>query len=297
MSSNQFDKQNKVSRWYFGGLASSGAACFTHPLDLLKVTLQTQQEAKMTIFQLTGKIVRERGIFALYNGLSASLLRQVTYSTTRFGLYEMGKQEYGNSFMGKVMLAGISGAAGGFVGTPGDMINVRMQNDVKLAPEQRRNYKNAIDGLLRVNREEGFRRLFSGATTATGRGLMMNIGQIAFYDQVKTILLTTGYFKDDPRLHFLSSLAAGGIATALTQPLDVIKTRSMNAKPGEFNGLLGIIAHTAKLGPMGFFKGFVPAFVRLAPHTVLLFIILEQLRLNFGTYPSIPNVTTQKLQA
>lgn len=27
----------RVSRWYFGGLASCGAACCTHPLDLLKV--------------------------------------------------------------------------------------------------------------------------------------------------------------------------------------------------------------------------------------------------------------------
>lgn len=106
-------KQNKVSRWYFGGMASGGAACFTHPLDLLKVTLQTQQEGKLSIVQLTGKIIRERGVFALYNGLSASMLRQLTYSTTRFGLYEVGKQEYGNSFAGKVMLAGLSGAAGG----------------------------------------------------------------------------------------------------------------------------------------------------------------------------------------
>ena len=156
-------------------------------------------------------------------------------------------------------------------------------------------YKNAIDGLLRVRREEGFRRLFSGATTATARGFAMTIGQIAFYDQVKTILLNTGYFKDDPRLHFLSSLAAGGIATVLTQPLDVIKTRSMNAAPGEFTGLLHIISHTAKLGPMGFFKGFVPAFVRLGPHTVITFLLLEQLRLNFGTLPTIPHVATQKL--
>lgn len=76
--------------------------------------------------------------------------------------------------------------------------------------------------MARVHREEGFRRLFSGATTATGRGFLMTIGQIAFYDQVKLMLLATGYFKDDPRLHFLSSLAAGAIATTLTQPLDVI---------------------------------------------------------------------------
>lgn len=32
---------NRQSRWYFGGIASAGAACCTHPLDLLKVHLQT----------------------------------------------------------------------------------------------------------------------------------------------------------------------------------------------------------------------------------------------------------------
>lgn len=35
-------------------------------------------------------------------------------------------------------MAGVAGATGGFVGTPGDMINVRMQNDIKLPLEQRR---------------------------------------------------------------------------------------------------------------------------------------------------------------
>ena len=35
-------------------------------------------------------------------------------------------------------------------------------------------------------------------------------------------------------------------------------------------------------GPSGFFKGFVPAFVRLGPHTIITFLFFEQLRLNFG---------------
>ena len=85
--------------------------------------------------------------------------------------------------------------------------------------------------------------------------------------------------------HFTSSLGAGTIATMMTQPLDVLKTRAMNAKPGEFNGALGLIAFTAKQGPQAFFKGFIPAFVRLGPHTILTFIFLEQLRLNFGVLP------------
>lgn len=132
--------ENRVSRWYFGGLGSAGAACVTHPLDLIKVQLQTSQEGKVSILQLTGNIIRKQGISALYNGISASLLRQLTYSTTRFAIYEVGKQSFGNDldFLGKILLAGGAGACGGVVGTPADMVNVRMQNDIKLPLEQRR---------------------------------------------------------------------------------------------------------------------------------------------------------------
>ena len=64
----------------------------------------------------------------------------------------------------------MSGFCGGLVGTPGDLVNVRMQNDVKLPKEQRRNYKHALDGLWRVYSEEGLKTLFSGVTMAVRKG-------------------------------------------------------------------------------------------------------------------------------
>lgn len=133
-------KEQRISYWYFGGMASAGAACFTHPLDLLKVTLQTQQDNKMSLVSVTSKVIRERGVAALYNGISASLLRQMTYSTARFGIYEVGRKQLPSDagFMSRVMLAGFAGAAGGLIGSPADLVNVRMQNDVKLPAEQRR---------------------------------------------------------------------------------------------------------------------------------------------------------------
>jgi hypothetical protein len=36
----------KEAPWYFGGIASIGAVLFTHPLDTIKVQLQTQQQVK-----------------------------------------------------------------------------------------------------------------------------------------------------------------------------------------------------------------------------------------------------------
>lgn len=132
------DKTKRRSLWYFGGIASAGAACVTHPLDLLKVALQTQQ-TKMSVVSFTGHLIKEQGVMTLYNGISASLMRQLTYSMARFGLYEVGKNHIStDTFMGKVTLAGASGAIGGFIGTPADMVNVRMQNDVKLPVAERR---------------------------------------------------------------------------------------------------------------------------------------------------------------
>lgn len=275
----------KKGKWYYGGLASAGAACFTHPLDLLKVQLQTQQEGKVSVLKLTTHIIRNDGLLSLYNGISASLLRQLTYSTARFGIYEVvkGLDDSPNPpFWKTVLTAGAAGAAGGVVGTPADLVNVRMQNDMKLPVDKRRNYKNAIDGLVRVAKEEGATKMFSGLSMATSRAVFMTIGQLSFYDLFKKMLLDTNYFTDSPSTHFLSSLMAGGVATTLTQPLDVMKTRAMNAKPGEFKGLTDIFLYTAKLGPLGFFKGYIPAFVRLAPQTILTFLFLEQLKLNFG---------------
>ncbi|XP_049632710.1 mitochondrial dicarboxylate carrier [Suncus etruscus] len=277
----------RVSRWYFGGLASCGAACCTHPLDLLKVHLQTQQEAALRMSGMALRVVRSDGFLALYNGLSASLGRQMTYSLTRFAIYETARDHLARDSQGplpfhqKVLLGAISGFIGGFMGTPADMVNVRMQNDVKLPPAQRRNYAHALDGLYRVFREEGLKKLFSGATMASSRGMLVTVGQLSCYDQAKQLVLSTGYLSDNILTHFIASFIAGGCATVLCQPLDVLKTRLMNSK-GEYQGVLHCARETAKLGPLAFYKGLVPAGIRLMPHTMLTFVFLEQLRKHFG---------------
>lgn len=284
----------RKNRWYDGGLAASGACCFTHPLDLLKVHLQTSGgTGKLGIVGQTVHIIRSQGALAMFNGLSASVLRNLTYSTTRFAIYGAMKEKVSPNnepitFPTRLAMSGFSGAVGGIVGAPADMVNVRMQNDIKLPTDsaQRRNYKHAIDGLIRVIREEGFIKIFGGVEWAASRAVLLSIGQLCFYDVFKNMLLQTDYFKDNLTTHFTASLGAGAVATTLTQPFDVLKTRAMNAKPGEFKNPLQLIMFTAKEGPLTFYKGYVPAFVRLGPHTILTFIFYEQLRLRLGWLPS-----------
>jgi dicarboxylate transporter 10 len=60
-----------------------------HPFDLTKVRLQnTKGAGNQGMFATMVKIARTEGALQLYAGLSASILRQATYSTVRFGMYE-----------------------------------------------------------------------------------------------------------------------------------------------------------------------------------------------------------------
>lgn len=189
------------------------------------------------------------------------------------------------SFAVKVAAGMAAGAVGGFVGSPADLTNIRMQNDGRLPPEQRRNYKNAIDGLIRIVREEGPLTLFRGVTANVNRAMLMTASQLASYDQFKFMLISTGYFGESKTTHFSASLLAGLVATTVCSPVDVIKTRVMNDKTGEYTSALQAWSKTLKQeGFTAFFKGWVPSFVRLGPQTILTFVFLEQLRLLYNTY-------------
>ena len=283
----------KAEPAYLGGVASIGASILTHPLDTVKVQLQTQKQMKFGFFGMTANIVRTAGFFSLYNGLSAAILRQGTYSTARFAFYEMSKNYLLNRinadrpedqlvtqlpFYQMVVLAGAGGAIGSVFGSPADLINVRMQNDSKLPPEVRRNYKNCFEAIYRIWRTEGFMQLYAGFHMATLRGALVTIGQLAFYDEIKLSLIKTKYFDESFLTHFTASMCAGFIATLITMPTDVIKTLLMNAKPGELKGIIHCTREVLKVDTFGLFKGFWPRYIRLGPFTILTFVFYEKLK-------------------
>lgn len=63
-----------------------GATCFVQPLDLIKNRMQLSGTKVSTVSVVTG-ILKNEGFFSLYSGLSAGLMRQATYTTTRLGIY------------------------------------------------------------------------------------------------------------------------------------------------------------------------------------------------------------------
>uniref|UniRef100_A0A0K0FA73 Mitochondrial dicarboxylate carrier (inferred by orthology to a human protein) n=1 Tax=Strongyloides venezuelensis TaxID=75913 RepID=A0A0K0FA73_STRVS len=280
-------KQNiRKNRFWFGGFASCVAGFATHPIELIKVHLQTQQVVKIGIIGAIVNVYKLDGMFGFYSGITGNLFRQATSAATRFTLYDLLKKKIDGEkdmhFWVKALCAAVSGAIGGFFGTPADKTCVRMMNDAKLPHKERRNYKHVFDSLYRMVKEEGFLSLLKGWELASTRASFLTVGQAAFYDQIKISLLETEFFHDNLLTFFVGSFIAAGVATLLTQPVDTIKIRIMNSEPGVFKGYLDCFLYTLKLGPLALYKGLIPAFIRIAPYTILIFIISEELRVNFG---------------
>ncbi|QLQ78672.1 hypothetical protein HG537_0B00220 [Torulaspora globosa] len=176
--------------WWYGGAGGIFACVVTHPLDLAKVRLQTAPSPKPTLLDMIRRILQQEGPRGLYAGLSASVLRQCTYTTARFGCYDIIKEnlipvsETNNSFY-LLPCSMLSGAIGGLVGNPADVVNIRMQNDSAHEAHLRRGYKNAIDGLNNIIKEEGFHKLFTGLGPNLVRGILMTASQVVSYDVFK----------------------------------------------------------------------------------------------------------------
>ncbi|KAL8805353.1 MAG: hypothetical protein Q9182_002027 [Xanthomendoza sp. 2 TL-2023] len=224
-------------------------------------------------------ILKNNGFQGLYSGLSASLLRQITYSTTRFGIYESLKSSSPTppTFPTLIAMSSTAGFLGGIAGNPADVLNVRMQHDAALPPAHRRNYAHALDGLIRMTREEGPRALVRGVLPNSLRAVLMTSSQLSSYDGFKRLILAHTPLADDLATHFSASLLAGFVATTICSPVDVIKTRIMSARDATtgLHGLLGRVSAKEK-GIGWMFRGWVPSFVRLGPHTVATFLFLEQ---------------------
>ncbi|KAF9968315.1 Mitochondrial dicarboxylate transporter [Mortierella alpina] len=271
--------------FWLGGAASCCAAFVSHPFDLAKVRLQTTQGASSQGMVGTMiNVARHEGVFALYNGLSASLLRQGTYSTVRFGTYDLLKEKFAPKDGSKIpvstmLLCGVlAGCIGGGFGNPADVVNIRMVNDGKLPMEKRRHYKHAFDGLFRIVKEEGPGQLMRGLGPNMNRAVLMTSSQLVSYDGFKRQLLATPWFHDNLATHFASSLLAGLVATTVCAPLDVLKTRIMNSSGASTSSTKMLFRIVKTEGPMALFKGWLPAFLRLGPHTIVTFIVLEQLK-------------------
>jgi len=256
-------------------------------------TLKPVSEAKsISALTVLRKSIAKSGVRSLYTGVTASILRQMTYSLVRLGTYEkmklsLSREGRANSWR-LLVAAMVAGGLGGVAGNPADVLLVRMTSDVLRPPEKRYNYPNALTGLVTLLRSEGANGLTRGVGPNVIRAVLMNGSQVGSYDFFKSKLMhrvipvLNTKLNDSILLHSISSCLAGLVATTVCAPADVLKSRLMS-QSGDI-GLVKVLKRSLRdEGPRFLFKGWTPAFVRLGPNTVLLFVFFEQLKRGWDT--------------
>ncbi|KAF5252850.1 hypothetical protein FANTH_2174 [Fusarium anthophilum] len=213
-------------------------------------------------------IISDEGVSGLYSGLTASVVRQLTYSGIRFGIYEELKSKSGPAPSSQFLLttAWCSGFAGGLAGNFADVLNVRMQHDGSLPSHQRHNYRHVGDGILRMAREEGIGAYMRGWLPNCTRAATQTAGQLASYDIIKKSILDYRKTEETPAVQASSAFLAAVIAVTVTNPLDVLKTRAMSSTSPDGTGMVATAREAFRTeGPAWIFRGWVPSFLRVGP--------------------------------
>lgn len=212
------------------------------------------------------KTYSDSGLKGFYRGLSASFVRQATYSTIRFAIYEELKTNLGpnGNWYTLIAIAASSGFLGSLAGNFADIINIRMQNDTALPVSQRKGYRNIFHGLGQMTRDEGMGSLLKGWFPNCTRGAAQTVGQLVSYDILKRNLVEKTNLGDGLLTQLTASFFAGLIAVTITNPIDVIKTRVMSGL-----GSRSVVGHVLNSfrqeGLRWMVKGWLPSFMRIGP--------------------------------
>ncbi|CAJ0950613.1 unnamed protein product [Ranitomeya imitator] len=274
------------------GTAACIADLFTFPLDTAKVRLQIQGETKglvnmkssqyKGVFGTISTMVKTEGPRSLYNGLVAGLQRQMSFASVRIGLYDSVKQFYTKGSehvgIGSRLLAGCTtGAMAVAIAQPTDVVKVRFQAQANVSGSRR--YKGTMEAYKTIAKEEGVRGLWKGTGPNITRNALVNCTELVTYDIIKDALLKSNLMTDTFPCHFTSAFGAGFCTTVIASPVDVVKTRYMNSAKGQYNGALNCaLTMLRKEGPMAFYKGFMPSFLRLGSWNIVMFVTYEQLK-------------------
>jgi hypothetical protein len=228
----------------------------------------------------------EGGVRAFYRGLSATIVRQSLFSTTRFGLFGQAKTWFkaDNSALSMLASTMTAGGAAAVVGCPADVALVRMQSGKWPA------YRNVVHALKSMYVSEGLRSWYKGLGALVIRGMMVTSGQFITYDilskELKARRLSTY------AVSVVSGLSAAMVATVLSVPADVVKSRYMNSHA--YKSSLDCLVQCCKVeGVRGLYKGFLPTYVRGAPQVTIMWVCYEQYSKVYDNMP-FTRITLQK---
>lgn len=271
-------------------IAGSFAGMVEHtamfPVDTLKTRMQVMREAGGSAHSSVAKtftsIIRLEGAAGLYRGIGAMALGAGPAHAVYFSVYEIFKERFGGNELGHHPLA--HGAAGVFatiasdaVFTPMDVVKQRLQLPGNA-------YRGVSDCIQSIMREEGFKAFYASYRTTVLMNAPYTATHFATYEAVKASLKELWPEKTNEEqlfVHLTAGGAAGALASIITTPLDVVKTRLQcqgvnGAERYGSSSIWEVITRiTKKEGPRALLKGMKPRVLFYTPAAAICWSTYE----------------------
>ncbi|XP_062015360.1 uncharacterized protein LOC133731928 [Rosa rugosa] len=273
--------------WQFmiaGSIAGMVEHMAMFPVDTVKTHMQALGSCPIKsvgIRQALGSIMKIEGPAGLYRGIAAMGLGAGPAHAVYFSVYEISKKYFSGGNPNNSAAHAVSGVfatvASDTVLTPMDMVKQRLQ--LGNSP-----YKGVWDCVKKVFREDGIRAFYASYRTTVFMNAPFTAVHFATYEAVKKGLMEISpEHADEERLivHATAGAAAGGLASVVTTPLDVVKTQLQcqgicgcdRFKSGSIGDVVRTILR--KDGYRGLVRGWAPRMLFHAPAAAICWSTYE----------------------
>ncbi|KAF8351087.1 solute carrier family 25 member 38 [Amanita rubescens] len=285
-----------------GSLSGLASTVFLQPFDLLKTRLQqgsticTRSAKIHAIIQTTKTVFRTDGLRGLWRGTEASLARNVP----GFAMYMTGLTQLRISMAKSPYFAGIQSSSAtnttllptlttqgnliagatarvavGFLLNPFSVLKARYESNMYA-------YKSFSQALVSVARQ-GPSEILRGFVASSLRDAPYSGLFLVFYEEIKrdtSSFIAPMSSQPSPTVHAFSAAVAGTIATTLTHPFDVIKTKMQVRRESRYHRISSTVgAIWQNRGIFGYFDGLSLRMYRKVLSSAIVWTVYESVLL------------------
>jgi|Transcript_10105 solute carrier family 25 carnitine/acylcarnitine transporter 20/29 len=292
--------ESALKSFISGGVGGACCVMVGHPLDLVKVRMQTGgATAGASVFGMLSNTMKKEGVRGLYRGVSAPLTAVTPMFAISFWSYDIGQRmvkSYGQwgmneeeklqpyqLSMGEICMAGaISAIPTTGIMAPSERIKCLLQvqaNEVEKGGKAK--YTGMTDCARQILKEGGMASLYKGTVATLMRDIPGTVAYFGTYELAKKELMKIqGIDPNKGQLSPVAVLTAGGLAGmacwGVGIPADVIKSRYQTAPEGKYSGIYDVYKTLIKEeGYGGLVKGMRPALIRAFPANAACFLGME----------------------
>lgn len=269
-----------LTRIISAGISAVCAQSIVQPIETVKVRIQNDQNGLYNSTIKTFKLIcRHENIKNLWNGMIPSGIRELTYSSLRFGLYVPIKKAIKDNFKTndeqfavKLISGGISGGISAFISNPFDLLKCRSQatiGNIQLVK--------LVKDMYRC----GIKDFWKGSVATVNRAIILNSIKLSSYDEIKyNISRVLDLNPSDKRCVIIASFITGFIVTCIIAPIDFARTRYMcssiniGKQSKKYKSTLDVLKNEPAYR---WFRGFGPQWGRYGPYAVIHFYVWELL--------------------